>query len=97
MYHSALIRNLIKFKGTAKLTVQGEQVCLKDSEYTLFQILAHRTGKGSTSTCRPSQPNHQTGLAQLAGACMALPCLIFQDFKQNIFVIFEAYLFILRS
>ena len=38
--HSALIKNLIKLKGTAKLTAQGEQVCLKDSKYVLFEILA---------------------------------------------------------
>ena len=41
--HSALIRNLIKLKGTVKLTAQGERVCLKDSKYILFEILAHRT------------------------------------------------------
>ena len=44
--HSALIRNLIKLKDTAKLTAQGEQACLKDSKYILFEILAHRTWKG---------------------------------------------------
>ena len=71
--HSALIRNLIKLKGKVKLTAQGEQVCLKDSKYILFEILAHRTWKGSTSTCRPSQPNCQIGLARPAGACTALP------------------------
>ena len=38
--HSVLIRNLIKLKGTAKLTVQGEWVCLKDSKYIMFEILA---------------------------------------------------------
>ena len=53
--HSALIRTLIKLKGTAKLTTQGEPVCLKDSKYILFEILAHRTWKGRTSSCRPSQ------------------------------------------
>ena len=55
--HSALIRNLIKLKGTAKQTAQDEQVCLKDSKYILFEILAHRTWKGRTSSCRPSKPN----------------------------------------
>ena len=40
--HSALIRNLIKLKCTAKLTAQGERVCLKVSKYILFEILAHR-------------------------------------------------------
>ena len=38
--HSALIRNLIKLKGTTNLIAQGEQVCLKDSKYILFVILA---------------------------------------------------------
>ena len=52
--HSALIRNLIKLKGTTKLTVPGEQVYLKDSKYILFEILAHRTCK---SSCQPSKPN----------------------------------------
>ena len=41
--HSVLIRNLIKLKGTAKLTAQDEQVCLKDSKYILFEILENRT------------------------------------------------------
>ena len=36
---STLIRNVIKLKGTAKLTSQGEPVCLKDSKYILFEIL----------------------------------------------------------
>ena len=44
--HSAPIRNLIKLKGTVKLTVQGQQVCLKDSKYILFEIPARRTWKG---------------------------------------------------
>ena len=60
--HSALIRNLIKLKGTAKLTAQGERVCLKDSKYILLEILANRTWKGITSSCRPSRPNRQIGL-----------------------------------
>ena len=33
--HSALIRNLIKLKGTAKLTAQSERVCVKDFKYVL--------------------------------------------------------------
>ena len=41
--HSALIRNLIKLKGKAKLTAQGERACLKDSKFILFEILANRT------------------------------------------------------
>ena len=76
--HSELTRNLIKLKGTAKLTAQGEQVCLKDSKYTLFEILANRTWKGRISSCRPSQPNCQIWLVWLAGASIALPCLIWQ-------------------
>ena len=39
--HSALIRNLTKLKGTAKLTVQGEQLCLKHSKNILFEILVN--------------------------------------------------------
>ena len=35
------MRNLIKLKGTAKLTAQGEWVSLKDSKYILFEILAN--------------------------------------------------------
>ena len=79
--HSALIRNLTKLKGTAKLTVHGERVCLKDSKYILFEILENRTWKGRTSSCWLSQPNRQIRLAQLEGACMALPCPICYDFK----------------
>ena len=97
LQHSALIRNLIKLKGTAKLTLQGERVCLKDSKYILFEILAHRKWKGSTSACWLSQPNCQIGLARLARACTALPCPIYQDFKQSMFGILESYLFTLRS
>ena len=70
--HSALIRNLIKLKGSAKLTAQGEQVCLKDSKYILFEILANKTWKGHTS-----KPDLAIWLARPAGACTALPCLIF--------------------
>ena len=90
--HSAQIRNLIKLKYIAKLAAQGEQVCLKDPKYILFEILENRT-----SSCWPSQPNCQIGLAQPAGACTALPCPIFQDFKQYIFGILEAYLFTLHN
>ena len=95
--HSALIRNLIKLKCTVKLTAQGKRVCLKDSKYILFEILAHRTWKGCVSSCRPSQPNPQIRLAQPAGACTTLPCPICWDFKQNIFGILEAYPFTLFS
>ena len=80
-----LIRNLIKLKGTAKLTAQGEWVCLKDFKYILFEILENMTLKGRTSSCQPSQPNCKIGFARPAGACTALPCPIFKDFKQNIF------------
>ena len=51
--HSTLIRNLIKLKGTAKLTVQGERVCLKDSKYILFEILENQTWKGCTYKLLP--------------------------------------------
>ena len=71
--HSALIRNLIKLKGKGKLTVQGEWVCLKDSKYILFEILAYRRWKGHTSSCQPSKPDLAIWLAQPAGTCMALP------------------------
>ena len=64
--NSALIRNLIKLKGTAKLTVQGEWVCLKDPKYILFEILANRTWKGRTSYCRPSKHNSVIWLARPA-------------------------------
>ena len=37
--HSALIRNLIKLKSTAKLIAQGERVCHKDSKHIFFEIL----------------------------------------------------------
>ena len=71
--HSALIRNLIKLKGTAKLTAQGEWVCLKDSKYILFQILANRRWKGRTSSFRPNQPDLAIWLTWPAGASTALP------------------------
>ena len=72
--HVALIRSLIKLKGTAKLTVQGEQVCLKNSKYILFEILANRTWKGRTISCQPSKVDLAIWLAWLAGACTAFPC-----------------------
>ena len=71
--HSVLIMNLIKLKGTAKLTAQGEWVCLKDSKHILFEILAHRTWKGRASSCRPSKPDLAIWLARPAGAGTALP------------------------
>ena len=74
--HSALIRNLIKLKGTAKLISQGEQVCLKDFKYILLEILENRTWKGCTNACQPSQPNCQIGLAWPARVFAALPCPI---------------------
>ena len=64
--------NLIKLKGTVKLTAQGERVCLKDSKYILFEILENQTWKGRTSSCQPSQPNCQIWLAWPAGASKAL-------------------------
>ena len=54
--HSALIRNLIKLKGTAKLIVQGEWVCLQDFKYILFEILANRTWMGCASSFQSSKP-----------------------------------------
>ena len=74
--HSALIRNLIKMKGTGKLTAQDEQVCLKDPKYNLFEILENQTRKGCTSSCWPNKPDSAMWLAWLAGACTALPCPI---------------------
>ena len=49
--HSALIRNLIKLKATSKPTARGDQVCLKDYKYILFEILANRTWKGPNQAC----------------------------------------------
>ena len=72
--HSALIRNLKKLKGTAKLTAQGEREFLKDSKYILFEILPNRTWKGRTSSCRPSKPKLEISLARLPHASTALPC-----------------------
>ena len=97
IFQSALIRNLIKLKGTAKLMAQGGRVCLKDSKYILFEILANRTWKGCTSSCRPSKPDLAIWLAWPADASTALPCPMCQDFKQNIFGMLEAYPFSLRS
>ena len=51
--HSALVRNLIKMKGTANLTAEGERVSLKDSKNILFETLAHQTWKGRTNSCKP--------------------------------------------
>ena len=64
----------MKLKGTAKLTVQGEQVCLKIAKYILFEILVIRTWKGRTSSYQLSKPNFEIWLARPAGACKALPC-----------------------
>ena len=66
--HSALIRNLIKLKGAAKLTAQGERVCLKDSKYILFEILENQTWKGHSSSCQPSKPDSAIWLASPAGS-----------------------------
>ena len=73
LFHSALIRNLIELNGTAKLTAQGEWICLKDSKCILFEILANRTWKGHTSSCWWSQPDLAIWLAWPAGACTTLP------------------------
>ena len=66
----------MNLKGTAKLTEQGERVCLKDSKYILFEILAHRTWNGRTSSCRPSKPDVAIRLARPVGASTALPYLM---------------------
>ena len=68
----------MKLKGTAKLTAQGERVCLKDSKYILFEILAHRTWTGCASSYKPDLA---IWLARPAGACKALARLIFWYFK----------------
>ena len=62
IFHNGLIRNLIELNGAAKLTAQGERVCLKDSKYILFEILANRTWKGCDSSGQPSQLKCQLGL-----------------------------------
>ena len=36
----------MKLKETLAGPVQGEQVCLNDSKYILFEILSYRTWKG---------------------------------------------------
>ena len=75
--HSAAMVNPTNLQKTLMVPAQGERVYLKDFKYILFEILANRKWKGRTSTCRPSKPNHQIGLALPARACMALPCPIF--------------------
>ena len=72
-YRSALIRNLIKLKGTEKLTAHGERVCHKDSKYILFEILENQTWKGRASSCQPSKPDLVIWLARLAGVSTVLP------------------------
>ena len=49
-FHSAAIVNLTKLQKTLMGPAQGEQVCLKDSKYILFEILANRTWKGCTNS-----------------------------------------------
>ena len=74
--HSAAMVNLTNLQKTLMVSAQVQQVCLKDSKYILFEILANRTWKGCASSCRPSQPNRQIGVAWPAGAYMARPCPI---------------------
>ena len=74
----------MKLKSTAKLTAQDEQVCLNDSKYILFEIRKSDI-KGPYKLLLAEQARF--------GNLAALPCLIFQDFQQNIFGIIEAYLF----
>ena len=72
--HSALIRNLIKLKGTAKLTVQDEQVWLKDSKYILFEILEIRHGRAIQAPASQISLIAESGLLgqqELGGAFMS--------------------------
>ena len=94
--HSRPMRNEMKLKEILMGSAQHEWLCLKDSKYILFEILAHRTWKGSTSSCRPSKPDLVIWLVLPAGASTALPFPMCQDFKQNILGILEAYPFTLR-
>ena len=66
--------NLTNLQKTLMVLAQGEQVCLKDSKYILFEILANRTWKGRTSSCRPSQPDLAIRMARPVGASKALTC-----------------------
>ena len=72
--HSRPMRNQMKLKETLTGPAQGERSCLKDSKYFLFEILAHRTWKGRTSTCRPSKPDLAIWLTRPAVTSTALPC-----------------------
>ena len=76
MDHSRPLKNQMKLKETLTGPAQDEQLCLKDSKYILFEILAHRTWKGSTSSYRPSKPDLTIWLARPAGASKAAPCPI---------------------
>ena len=62
----------MKLKETLMGPAQGEQLCLKDSKYILFEILANKTWKGCISSCWPSKPDLAFWLAQPAGAGTAL-------------------------
>ena len=64
----------MKLKETLMGPAQIERVCLKDSKYILFEILAHRIWKGRTSSCQPSKPDLAIWLAWPAGASTALSC-----------------------
>ena len=73
--------NLTNLQKTLMGPAQGEWVCLKDSKYILFEILANRTWKGRTSSCKTSQTDLAIWLAWPAGASTALSCPIFLGFQ----------------
>ena len=61
----------MKLKETLTGLAQGEWLCLKDSNYILFEIPAHRTWKGRTSSSQPSKPD----LAGLVGRSLYSPSM----------------------
>jgi len=70
--HGALIRNLIRLKGTAKITAQGEQVCLKDSKYILFEILEKKDMEGQYKLL-PAEPAKLSNQAWSVGRSLYGP------------------------
>ena len=62
----------MKLKETLMGPAQGERVCLKNSKYVLFEILANRKWKGSTSSFQPNKPDLAIWPSRLAGACTAV-------------------------
>ena len=61
-WHSALIMNVIKLKGTAKLIAQGERVCLKDSKYVSFEILKIGHGRAVKAPASRASQIAKSGL-----------------------------------